>query len=414
MKIGIVVHGPNIIDSGYALKIIDILENFGEVYCKLGGTMGRTAVIDAYLEDKIDISTKRLPSESLTLFLEEGMDIIFILNYGKSSITGHTFGYKVFSNVSYNAYNKNKDNEIFSYIPVIQIERPGENDGSIISWNDINTDLAIKLSKILDLKLLDSESIKNQYIERKLKGLKGEKDSKEKNDDEKIRYIHGVSPNENIFVNGIVIGKSNSETLSLVSKNGIITDIIGGTIKDHGVEKLGSIDIEKAVVKTGILRKSKPKPRIMNDDIRNSDNILNRNFRRNYLRIAFLDHAAEDIYNLKNFDLTVTIGDDTTLIASDILYRFNIPIIGIIDGDLDKVVESGYIANNSTIIELKSGFDDIVGKSIFEEIFNSKNYIDISIDNIDDSKDEKIEDFKNEILEIVNNITSEYIIKSDY
>ncbi len=97
MKIGIIIHGPNMIDSGHALKIIGILKDFGSVYCRLGGTMGRTAVIDASLENLIDISAKRLPSESVKLFLDEGMDVIFLLNYGKSSVTGHTFGYKVFN-----------------------------------------------------------------------------------------------------------------------------------------------------------------------------------------------------------------------------------------------------------------------------------------------------------------------------
>ena len=56
MEIGVVVHGPMIIDSGYALKIIEFLSNFADVRCRLGGTMGRTAVIDAAMEDKIDVS----------------------------------------------------------------------------------------------------------------------------------------------------------------------------------------------------------------------------------------------------------------------------------------------------------------------------------------------------------------------
>ena len=45
MEIGVVVHGPGIIDSGWAMKIIDYLSNYGNVRCRLGGTMGRTAVI---------------------------------------------------------------------------------------------------------------------------------------------------------------------------------------------------------------------------------------------------------------------------------------------------------------------------------------------------------------------------------
>ena len=54
MRIGIVVHGPNIIDSGYALKLIELLKGYGDVSVRLGGTMGRTAVIDASLEKVIE------------------------------------------------------------------------------------------------------------------------------------------------------------------------------------------------------------------------------------------------------------------------------------------------------------------------------------------------------------------------
>ena len=87
MRIGVVVHGPNIIDSGYALKLIKLLEEYGDVSARLGGTMGRTAVIDASLENVIDISRKLVPSDSLKIFHEDNVDVIFLLNYGKSDVT---------------------------------------------------------------------------------------------------------------------------------------------------------------------------------------------------------------------------------------------------------------------------------------------------------------------------------------
>ena len=80
MEIGVVVHGPGIIDSGWAMKIIDYLSNYGNVRCRLGGTMGRTAVIDAGLENIINISMKLLPSESLEIFNTENVDVLDILH----------------------------------------------------------------------------------------------------------------------------------------------------------------------------------------------------------------------------------------------------------------------------------------------------------------------------------------------
>ena len=77
------------------------------------------------------------------------------------------------------------------------------------------------------------------------------------------RKIAGASPDENIFLNGIVVGKSDSSDVTLVAENGILNRIIGGKIKEHGVEKIGRIDLNKAVVKTGLLRRSKIQPRII-------------------------------------------------------------------------------------------------------------------------------------------------------
>jgi hypothetical protein len=367
MKIGIVVHGPNVIDSGYALTLINLINEYGDVSVRLGGTMGRTAVIDGSLENIIDISKKLVPSDSLKIFHDSNVDVIFLLNYGKSSITGQVFGYKV-----YNHYkNKIDDNNI----PIIQIERPGESDGSVINWA-VKSNLADEFAERLNLNMVTPEEIYETHIK-----------NDEKN--QTRRTIHGVSPGENIMVNGIVIGKSTSDKLVLVTKDNHISEIIGGEIKPHGVEKLGEIDLASAIVKTGLLRKAKVTPRVL-------DSVKSQNF-----RIAFLDHAGEDVYKFRDASAVVTIGDDTTLISSDILYRFNIPIIGITDGDLDKVVESGFKSKNSVIFEVESGNDDVVGRIIHKEIFKNESYCE-------DFK--SIDEVENKIVEIINNRNIKYNI----
>ena len=445
MEIGVVVHGPGIVDSGWAEKIIDLLSNFGNVRCRLGGTMGRTAVIDAGLEDKIDISLKLLPSQSLELFNRDHTDVIFLLNYGKSPETGRVFGYKVFTH-----YFKQISNEDFlatnhkplyeSSIPVIQIERPGEEDGAIISWNVVlNQQLAkSRKSKRARLGLGDKNMLESLSFnfEELFEGLKAALDlievtpeevvneyfsNNQESEDEKsiekllesyddyatshytYRKIHGVSPDENIFINGIVVGYSNADSIILIARDGLIVDIINGTIKYHGLEKLGPVDLERVIVKTGLLRKSDDvDPRILShDEIHLND--TERNLYSGEIsedeysfKVAYVDHAAYDIYKFKDFDLVVTIGDDTSLVASDILYRFNIPIIGITDGDLDKVVENGFVNEKSTFIEVASGFDDIVGQYIHEEIFYSKDTLEVPFD----EEAHSVEEFKSTILNV--------------
>jgi hypothetical protein len=374
MKIGVVVHGPQIVDTGFAEKILGLLKNYGIVKARLGGTMGRTAVIDANLEGVIDIQYKLLPSQSIDK-ISENSDVVFLINYGKSSVTGHAFGYKV--------YNRCKSDP-----NLIQIERPGEPDGTVIPWKSHLTDLADSVANDLKLKVMTpfqvTEAVETNCIYNPT-------------EEETIVYrkIVGVSADENIFLNGIVVGKSTSQDVTLIAENGILTQILGGKIKEHGVEKLGKIELDDAVVKTGLLRKSKIKPRIIDKNIE----LFNAN--NSKLNISYLSHAAEDIYKLKDSDLVVTVGDDTTLVAADILYRFRVPIIGITDGDLDRVVEEGFRTVGSMIVELESGYDDIVGKKIFLELFNGKQTMEI----------ENIENFKSKIIQIISNTTSRYNLK---
>ena len=367
MRIGIVVHGPNIIDSGCALKLINLIKNYGDVKARLGGTMGRTAVIDAGLEDVIDISHKLFPSDSLKIFHDDDVDLIFLLNYGKSNVTGQVFGYKV-----YNHYIDKIDN---NNIPVIQIERPGEVDGSIIPWNN-DLEIVSELSLKLNLNVVTPCEVYDSHIKQ---------DSNEFNQ----RIVHGVNPDENIMVNGVVIGKTNSDKLTLIAEDGYIVDIVGGELKEHGLEKLGKVNLDDAVIKTGLLRHADVKPRVISSS------------KPDKFKVMFLNHAGEDVYQFKDSSLVITVGDDTTLIACDILYRFDIPVIGITDGDLDKVVEKGFKVKNSIIFEVESGFDDIVGQNIKSNIFGdelvSYNFTDIS-------------DVRDKIIEIIKNINCNYKI----
>lgn len=367
LKIGVIVHGPRIIDSGCAEKIINVLKDYGQVSCRLGGTMGRTAVIDARLEDVINIKDKLLPSQSIEL-LSRDNDILFLLNYGKSSVTGHTFGYKVLNNAG-------KD------INLIQIERPGEDDGVIIQWNDFdNSSLINKLSERLALKIITSREA-SELVEN-LTGFDKEHNTVK-------RKVAGVSPGENIMMNGIIIGKVTDDNLTIISRDNNIVEMIGGQIKEHGIEKLGPVDLTKAIIKTGLLRTTE------NIKPRSIKHLPNKN-----LIAVFLNHAAEDIYKYNTADVLVSIGDDTTLLSSDILYRFNIPIIGITDGDLDKVVLKGFKLDESLIIQLQSGYDDIIGDSIHEKIFDNKESMEI----------ESIDRLKEDILKLIDDSQLEYSI----
>lgn len=82
MRIGIILHGPEIVDVGSAEKIIGIFKKEHDVNARLGGTMGRTAVLDAGLENVIDISGGLTPSETI-IAMKNDIDLAILLNHGK-------------------------------------------------------------------------------------------------------------------------------------------------------------------------------------------------------------------------------------------------------------------------------------------------------------------------------------------
>jgi hypothetical protein len=71
------------------------------------------------------------------------------------------------------------------------------------------------------------------------------------------------------------------------------------------------------------------------------------------------------------------VGDDTTAVAADVLARLGIPVIGIVDGDLDRLAESLTMMPGSVIIRVKPGYDDLVGKRVLDEVFEGKKRIHI-------------------------------------
>ena len=134
MKIGAVVHGPEIVDLGLALKLLRYLKTLGEVTAILGGTMGRVAVIDAGVENEIKISSYRRPSRSLK-DLQTSSDILFLINYAKSRESGLAFAAKVAEAA---ALSK----------PLISIDCGGRFVGSMEDMGaSINNDLAAKISQ---------------------------------------------------------------------------------------------------------------------------------------------------------------------------------------------------------------------------------------------------------------------------
>ncbi|VVB85760.1 Uncharacterised protein [uncultured archaeon] len=343
MRIGIILHGPEIVDEGGAKRIIEILRTEHDIIAKLGGTMGRTAVLDAGLEDIIDISEGMTPSQTINA-LKGRIDLAVLLNHGKTPDTGEQFGCIVASRLDLS-------------MPFIHIERP-DGEGRIIYYDNRSKRCAEYIRKVL---------MKHGNYNIPIEKHSPLPLNVEHEGDRVIRRVLGALPGENIRVDGIVIGHVTSAQPEIVCVDGRVSELRGGMIKQHGLEKLNNrnIDLFTAKVKTGNIRRSKHEPRI-------------KTVKSHPAGVAIIDHCAESTFDLvKDAGMVITVGDDTTAIAADILARLGIPIIGITDGDLDCILEDTTVAEGSVIIRVREGFDDIVGKEVFEKIFKREAQIQI-------------------------------------
>ena len=73
----------------------------------------------------------------------------------------------------------------------------------------------------------------------------------------------------------------------------------------------------------------------------------------------------------------MTVGDDTTAIVGDILYRFQMPVIGITDGDGDVILENARITPGSVVFTVRQ--DDVFGLTVFSEVFQNHGLIEETV-----------------------------------
>ena len=343
IRIGLVIHGPEIIDSGRICRLILILREIGYLQALIGGTMGRVAARRSPLENFVDISKRMQPSAALNNL--SNLDALILANCGKTTATGEVFGQIVVSKV-----NKS----------VIQVERPGFSDGCIILWegpDDYNVEL------LHDVAVYLSDQLGLQRVVKLKQDIKIDEEG-----GLTFRHLHGAEVGENVLIGGIVVGKVVDQDVVIVSNNRRIVDIKGVQIKKHGYDKIGNADLKTLYIKSGNLRRAR-------NNSFSKTNEPQRWLKRG--KVVFIDHSADSILEAIDRETicVITIGDDTTNISGDILSGFSIPIIGITDGDIDGIYNGSSRTCDSVIIQVHGTSDDEVGAALQNSgFFNAKEH----------------------------------------
>ncbi|MGZ4861785.1 MAG: DUF2117 domain-containing protein [Halobacteriota archaeon] len=324
----LVIHGPELIDSGKIADIVDALCELGPLRVLAGGTMARVAALDKHLTF-VDTSQNIHTSDALNHVSYK--EVLVLANCGKTSQTGRVFGQIVSSRVRRS---------------VIHVERPGLIDGSIILWCGADGDasrnvqyVARHLSDRLSLKLVKKHK-------REL--------SVEQTDEVVTRHIYGARLGEPLLVQGMVVGTVVDEDVAVIVQRGRIVDITGVAMKAHGLEKIGNINLSTAYVKTGHLRAS-------NEACFQRSIVPARPLQRG--SVTFVNHRADQTLEIVNETTicAIPVGDDTTSICGDILSRAGIPIIGITDGDGDGLYTGAGEVEGSLVLRLNNASDDDTG-----------------------------------------------------
>ena len=403
--IGLLIHGPEVIDEGEAEEAIETLKEAGfEVEAALGGITGKTAVIDAGMQHVIDISRDMRPSEVMEDFVERDVNFILLVNHAKTEESGFMLGEGILRRFFDRRGSAAKEN-----ISFVQLEY-GSVSRIIIRWLLRHDDVGVykRLTGVF-----------SEFHERQPYKLES-RCKKDARSNRVYREIKGVHPGEKIVVDGVVIGmassshKNKNNSVTLVAKEGKLVDVVGGRLIKHNLEKLPSpLELEKVLVKTAsVIRRTKPK-RVgvgTGTDERESQG---KGREKKKKRACLFYNVANLFPKLKDAEdadadvvVAVTIGDDTTSIAGDILKRFGIRMIGITDGDADGLIagiERGavleqydkFLPPDSLIIRLKPERDDIIGEKVKEEIFGGAEEIEL-----DGDVEQQIKALKHRILHL--------------
>jgi len=308
-----VVHGPEIFDSGEVAWLLATLKPARTV---VAGVMARTAAEESCLPVEF---LGKPPSEILRT--NEGS--VFLANRGKTAESGKIFGEIVASRLGNHG--------------LVHVECTSR---TIFCRDGGDRALAAAIAHLTGYEIADVKTVRVPFPIMP-----------------EFREIRGCIPGEAVYLNGIIIGRATAATVVIRWNGDQIEPVTGLLPKPHGIEKLshlGQVDLATAWCKSGTIRAAVPKA------IGHAPEEG---------RVLVLDHCGHEFYARLPDDCcgVLAIGDDTTAVCGHISLHRGIPVLGIVDGDQDVIVPSGF-ARGSVVLETIAERDDDVGTEVARHV----------------------------------------------
>ena len=321
--IGVLFHGPEVFDSGWAARLI---KAFPRARLMLAGTMSRTALFDSGLKG---VETPGIQPSKCVQLLARDCSAVLLATNSKTPRSGLIFGRLVAGRAG-------------TEVPLVQAECSGPVYSAQSGRCPVSVCAALK--KLGCSRTASPEARMELWHEGGLL----------------CRRMTTAEKGDYVLVNGIIVGRAEGGEVVLYARGRSITEIQGVSIKPHGLEKLerfGGVDLASAKLASAArLRSNSVKARLGKCCGEG---------------VVFIDHAGMHVYSLaEKAGGAVTVGDDTTAVAGDILRRFGVPVIGIVDGDGDSLHAGGGLAPGSVVFTVKA--DDKAGLKVRKKYFAGK------------------------------------------
>jgi hypothetical protein len=327
VRIGVRLQLPAIFDAGRAEELLETLRTWGEVEAVVTGTMARTALLDAGMEDRV-----RFFGGGWEAWIREASlrcDLVVNASHASSPLKMQADCWHLVRRMG-------------RRVPFLGVDTRG---WTVVPCTEGAREFALVLARERGFRVEDPVNFERVVWEEGGK---------------RYRKVLGVEEGEYVLVEGRVVGRAREEVRLVEDEEGV--EVLGVEGKKRALRKLvGRRAEEVKVVTLSRLRERVPR--------------RGRREPPGGEEVVFVDHAGYGIYGHLERGIrgAVTVGDDTTSVVGDILSRYSLPVVGLVDGDGDGLLEGVELAPGSVLLRVEE--DDSFGEKVFREVFRGEVYL---------------------------------------